>query len=461
MRGDADAAFKNAPYVRRETLRTGRHYGLTMEPRGVMAEWDAAKGRLTVSGAAKVPFFNRRILAKQIGLAEDSIDMIENDVGGGFGARGEFYPEDFLIPFAARHLNRPVKWTEDRRENLMAMNHARQAEVDVEIACERDGTIIALRGHAHVDMGAYMRTNGAVGARNIAQFMAGPYRVPHVKLDVSLWMTNKTPVGTYRGPGRFETDFFRERLFDIVAQDLRLDRVEFRRKNLIALAEMPYQISTISPYVHEDAYDSGDYSQTLDRCLKEARWAEKAKLQGALVDGRYHGLAVGCFIEGGAAGPKEMARLEINDDGSISVYHGLVGGRAGRRDRVRADRRRRARNPDGPHQLGASRLDRLCERRLRRLSFALDRDGRLGAARRRQQFQGGARRGCREAPRLQCVGDHARRGQGDRPRRQVAAAVRLRRAHAGRRVPQQEAHLQLRRAGGACRGRSEDSAMSS
>ena len=322
VRGDADAAFAKAPYTRRETLRTGRHYGLTMEPRGVMAEWDAAKGRLTVSGAAKVPFFNRRILAKQIGLAEDAIEMIENDVGGGFGARGEFYPEDFLIPFAARHVNRPVKWIEDRRENLMAMNHAREAEVDVEIACERDGTILALRGHAHADMGAYMRTNGAVGARNIAQFMAGPYRVPDVKLDVSLWMTNKTPVGTYRGPGRFETDFFRERLLDMVAQDLGIDRVEFRRKNLIAHSEMPYPISTISPYEHKDEYDSGDYQQTLDRCLKEMRWTEKTKLMGALVDGRYHGLAVGCFIEGGAAGPKEMARLEVNDDGSISVFMG-------------------------------------------------------------------------------------------------------------------------------------------
>ena len=322
VRGDADAAFAKAPYVRRETLRTGRHYGLTMEPRGVMAEWDAANGRLTVSGAAKVPFFNRRILAKQIGLPEDAIEMIENDVGGGFGARGEFYPEDFLIPFAARHLNRPVKWTEDRRENLMAMNHAREAEVDVEIACERDGTILALRGHAHVDMGAYMRTNGAVGARNIAQFMAGPYRIPNVKLDVSLWMTNKTPVGTYRGPGRFETDFFRERLLDLVAQDLGIDRVAFRRRNLIARSEMPYPIATIAPYEHKDEYDSGDYQETLDRCLKEIRWTEKTKLQGKLIDGRYHGLAVGCFIEGGAAGPKETARLAINDDGSISVFIG-------------------------------------------------------------------------------------------------------------------------------------------
>ncbi len=322
VRGDADAAFARAPYVRRETFRVQRHFGLTMEPRGVMAEWDAGKGRLTVSGAAKVPFFNRRILAKQIGLPEDSIEMIENDVGGGFGARGEFYPEDFLIPFAARHVGRPVKWTEDRRENLMAMNHAREAEVDVEIACERDGTILALRGHAHADMGAYMRTNGAVGARNIAQFMAGPYRIPNVKLDVSLWMTNKTPVGTYRGPGRFETDFFRERLFDIVAGDLKLDRVEFRRRNLIALAEQPYPIATITPFESKDQYDSGDYSVTLDRCLQEIGWAENAKLQGKYIGGRYHGLGIGCFIEGGAAGPKETARLAIEADGSVAVYIG-------------------------------------------------------------------------------------------------------------------------------------------
>jgi aerobic carbon-monoxide dehydrogenase large subunit len=321
-KGDADEAFRTAPYTRRERLRTGRHYGLTMEPRGVMAEWDAAKGKLTVSGAAKVPFFNRRILAKQIGLPEDAIAMVENDVGGGFGARGEFYPEDFLIPFAARLTGRPVKWTEDRRENLMAMNHAREAEVDVEIACARDGTILALRGHANVNMGAYMRTNGAVGARNIAQFMAGPYRIPHVKIDSSLWMTNKTPVGTYRGPGRFEADFFRERLFDIVAEDLGIDRIAFRRRNLVALAEQPYPIATITPFESKDQYDSGDYHVTLGRCLDEIGWKEKEKLQGKSVDGRYHGLAIGCFVEGGAAGPKESARLAIDEDGTITVYMG-------------------------------------------------------------------------------------------------------------------------------------------
>jgi carbon-monoxide dehydrogenase large subunit len=323
-KGDADTAFRDAPYVRREVFRTGRHYGLTMEPRGVMAEWNAAAGKLTVSGAAKVPFFNRRILAKQIGLAEDAIEMIENDVGGGYGARGEFYPEDFLIPFAARHVGRPVKWIEDRRENLMAMNHAREAEADLEIACARDGTILALRGEVRTDMGAYMRTNGAVGARNVVQFMAGPYRVPHVKLDSHLWMTNKTPVGTYRGPGRFESNFFLERLLEMVAADLGIDRVELRRRNLLTQAEQPYPIAHVQPTDAKDQYDSGEYSSTFDRCLQEIRWDEKSKLAGKLIDGVYHGLGIVCFIEGGAAGPKETARLAVNDDGTIAVYLGTT-----------------------------------------------------------------------------------------------------------------------------------------
>jgi carbon-monoxide dehydrogenase large subunit len=323
--GDADAAFKSAPYTRRERFSTQRHTALPMEPRGLLAEWDAASGRLTLSGAAKVLFANRRILARQLDLAVDAIDMVEYDVGGSFGARGEFYPEDFLIPFAARHVGRPVKWTEDRREHLMCMNHAREAACDVEIACARDGTILGLRGHAFVDMGAYMRTNGAVGARNIAQFMSGPYRVANIDLDVSLLLTNKTPVGTYRGPGRFETDFFRERLLDMAARDLGIDQVEFRRRNLVREAEMPYRVATIAPFESKDELDSGDYQVTLDRCLAEFGWAEKENLKGKLIDGRYHGLAVCCFIEGGAAGPKESARLVLESDGTLTVYMGSSG----------------------------------------------------------------------------------------------------------------------------------------
>ncbi len=297
-----------------------RHTALPMEPRGLVAEWH--DGRLTLFGAAKVPFPNRRILAQQLGLPEDAIRMVENDVGGGFGVRGEFYPEDFLIPFAARFVGRPVKWIEDRREHLIATNHARDVSCTLEIACSRDGAILALRGHAKADVGAYLRTNGATGARNTAQILSGPYRVPNIHMQVSLHLTNKTPVGTYRGPGRFEADFFRERLFDMAAGDLGIDCVAFRRRNLIAESEMPYALAKVVELDLGTATDSGDYRRTFERCLAEIGWASKAPLHGKPIDGRYHGTAIGCYFEGGASGPREHARLVLESDGTVSVHVG-------------------------------------------------------------------------------------------------------------------------------------------
>ena len=174
VKGDTDAAFRDAEYVRRDRFVVQRYTALPMEPRGVFAEWDAARGRMTVLGAAKVPFFNRDTLAAMLGLSPTHVDLIENDVGGGFGARGEFYPEDFLIPFAAQHVGRPVRWLEDRREHLTAMNHARQADCEVEIACRRDGTILGVRGEVFIDLGAYVRTNGLIAPRTLAQCFTGP-----------------------------------------------------------------------------------------------------------------------------------------------------------------------------------------------------------------------------------------------------------------------------------------------
>jgi carbon-monoxide dehydrogenase large subunit len=322
VRGDSDAAFKSAPYTRREKFSVQRYGAVPMEPRGLLAEWDGARGHLTVYGAAKVAFLNRRVLAKQLNLPEGAIHMVENDVGGGFGARGEFYPEDFLIPFAARRTGRPVKWIEDRREHLLTTNHARDSECELEIACARDGTILALRGRAATNQGAYIRTNGPTAARNIAQVLTGPYRIPASRIDVTLVVTNKTPSGTYRGPGRGEADFFRERLFDIAAGELGIDRVEFRRRNLIRESEHPYQLATVEPLNISTETDSGDYAITLERCLKEIDWATKSAMQGNLIDGRYHGTAVGCYLEGGASGPKESARLLVEPDGKISVHVG-------------------------------------------------------------------------------------------------------------------------------------------
>ena len=324
VKGDADAAFRDADYVGRHRFAVQRHTALPLELRGVLAEWDATQGRMTVLGAAKVPFFNRDTVAKMLDLSPAQVDLIENDVGGGFGARGEFYPEDFLIPFAARHVGRPVRWLEDRREHLIAMNHAREADCEVEIACRRDGAILGVRGEVFVDLGAYVRTNGLIQPRTLAQCLTGPYRVPNVRMTSTALLTNKTPSGTYRAPGRYEGSFFCERLIELAARDLGIDSAEMRRRNLIGADEMPYRLPRLEPIgpSGDTECDSGDYRETLERCLAEFGWDEKHALQGRKIDGRYHGIAVACFIEGGGAGPKETARLDLEVDGTVSVYVG-------------------------------------------------------------------------------------------------------------------------------------------
>jgi aerobic carbon-monoxide dehydrogenase large subunit len=322
--GDADAAFARAPYVRRERFGVQRHTALPMETRGLLAEWEDNESRLRMFGAAKLPFFNRRALAEMMNLPESAVDYLELDVGGGFGARGEFYPEDFLVAFAARKFGHPIKWIEDRREHFLAIAHAREMEADIEIACQTDGVVLALRGTINVDIGAYVRPNGLTPVRNVAQFLVGPYRVPNLHFDARAVVSNKTPAGTYRGPGRFEGCFFCERMFDIAARELGVDRLEMRRRNLLTDNDMPYKLVTVSPNdgFGETACDSGDYRVTFERCLREFGWDGKKALAGTFHNGRFHGLGIGCFIEGGGSGPRESARIEVEVDGAVAVYVG-------------------------------------------------------------------------------------------------------------------------------------------
>jgi len=322
--GDTNAAFAAAPYTRRERFSVQRHTALPMETRGLLAEWHASENRLTVCGAAKLPFFNRRAMAGMMGLPETSVDYIELDVGGGFGARGEFYPEDFLVAFAARKFGHPVKWIEDRREHFTAIGHARQMDAEIEIACERDGTVTAMRGTMYVDIGAYVRPNGMTPVRNVVQFTTAPYRIPNLDFTGHGVLTNKTPAGTYRGPGRFEGCLFCERMFDIAARELGIDNLDMRRRHLLTAQDMPYTLVSIAPDdgFGEDECDSGDYRVTFERCLEEFGWDDKKALAGTLRDGRYHGIGVGCFVEGGGSGPRESARMEVTPDGNVDVYVG-------------------------------------------------------------------------------------------------------------------------------------------
>ena len=305
----------------KETFRCHRLTGLPLETRGQIAEWDAAKKHLTVFGATKVLFFNRRTLAPMLGVTENDIDMIEVDVGGGFGVKGEFYPEDFLIPFAARLIGRPVKWIEDRREHLTATNHSREVDCEIEIACKRDGTILAVRGHIAADMGAYIRTNGGVVPAKAAQFLPGPYRVRDVALTVEAFVTSKTPVGTLRAPGRFEANFFRERLLDMVARDLELDPMEFRRRNLIREAELPFATGKLVPYEPETDFDTGDYHATFERAVARSAGRRTSTCKASWSMAAITALPR-CRSWKAAARARRTRALVIEKDGSVSVYVG-------------------------------------------------------------------------------------------------------------------------------------------
>jgi carbon-monoxide dehydrogenase large subunit len=319
-RGDPAGGFSRAPYRRRETFRCHRQAALPMETRGLLAEFDAGQRVLRIWGAAKVTFFNRRWLAKVFSMEESAVELLELDVGGSFGVRGELYPEDFLVPFAALSLGRPVKWIEDRREHLLATNHSREIECTLEIACEADGRFIGLRGRVLGDLGAYVRTNGGVVPAKAAQFMPGPYRMPDCEFEVLALMTNKTPVGTYRGPGRYEANFFRERLIDLAAADLGIDPAQIRRINLIGPDEMPFPSGQLCPYEPAIEFDTGDYPMAFERALAETGYEDVMKAGKVAADGRLLGVGLACFVESSGAGPSETGRVRARADGGIDLF---------------------------------------------------------------------------------------------------------------------------------------------
>jgi carbon-monoxide dehydrogenase large subunit len=324
QKGDAASAFRASARITHGTFNVQRMTAAPMEPRALLAEWDHAAQHVTVSGAAKLPFFNRRALASMMRIAETQVDYIEYDVGGGFGARGEFYPEDFLVAFAARKFRHPVKWNEDRREHFLSIAHSRETGCELEIALDESGAITGLRGEIYADIGAYVRPNGMTPVRNAAQFLSGAYRIPNIDVRSHGFLSNKVPSGSFRGPGRFESCFFLERLLQTAAEQYGFDPLELRRRNLLRADEMPYRLASLEPNdgFGQTSCDSGDYLETFGRCLEAFRWHDKAGLNGQLVDGRLHGVGIACFIEGGGSGPREQVRISACENGRFRVAAG-------------------------------------------------------------------------------------------------------------------------------------------
>ncbi len=202
--GDIDASFRAAAHVVSLELSVGRHSGVPLETRGAVARYDETRDILEMHGAAKVPHWNRDQLAQMLGRPRNSVQLYEGHVGGGFGIRGELYPEDVLVCAAALKLKRPVKWIEDRREHLIAANHSRQQTHQVRAAVDVEGRILGIEDEFFHDNGAYMRTHAATVPDLAAAMLPGPYRVPAYRAVGHIRLTNKTPCGTYRAPGRFE-----------------------------------------------------------------------------------------------------------------------------------------------------------------------------------------------------------------------------------------------------------------
>lgn len=321
--GDVDSAFLKADLILKESFTVQRHTGMPMETRGIVAEYNRGTGVLTVWGPTKVPHFNVTVLSSFLGLPEHRIHFIEPDVGGGFGIRGEFYPEDFLIPYLAISLDRPVKWIEDRREHFLAANHSRGQRWQVKVAAKNDGTLLGIRAKMWNDMGAYIRTHGATVPAMSAAMFPGPYRVPDYECQWHAVITNKTPIGTYRSPGRYECNFVRERLMDMIAHRLGIDPIAVRMRNFVQPNEMPYRVGTNvlnTPII----YDSGDYPGLLGKAIEQTGYYQLREEPRENTDSERVGIGFGYFVEKAGSGPFEEARVRIDRSGKAVVYTGAT-----------------------------------------------------------------------------------------------------------------------------------------
>jgi carbon-monoxide dehydrogenase large subunit len=317
--GDGDAAFDGAHAVIELDLTIGRHSGVPLETRGALGIYDPQKDLIELFGAAKVPHRNRDTLMRML---KREVHLHEGHVGGGFGVRGEIYPEDVLVCVAALKLGRPIKWIEDRYEHLMAANQSRGQRHLAKIAVDAEGRVLALRDEFFHDQGAYVRTHGARVPELTMGMLPGPYRIPSFQAQAHFRLTNKTPCATYRAPGRFEGSFVRERLMDAVAEKLGIDRVEIRRRNLVSKDEMPYArpLSTLGTEV---VLDSGDYELLLDKALARFGWDNAAKATGLRrADGEKVGIGLGIFVEKTGLGPTDSAHVSVDSSGAIEIVTG-------------------------------------------------------------------------------------------------------------------------------------------
>jgi carbon-monoxide dehydrogenase large subunit len=332
--GDVAAALATAAVVVERAFRTNRLTAAPMEGRGGVADWDAAEGKVTLWASIQVPHLARHFLAALLALPENRVRVVAPDVGGGFGVKAVIYPEDAVLCLLARHLGRPVKWVEQRREAMQASAHARDHQYVVRAGFDREGRLQALDVRALCNAGAYsvLPWTAGIEALMAGGLLTGPYRLQHYRCEVAAIATHTAPAGPYRGVARPATTFVMERVLDLGARALGLDPVEIRRRNLIGPADLPYTSAT--RLVH----DSPTYPVCFERVVAavgyEAFRTEQARLRR---QGRYLGVGFAVYNEltglgqAASAGPRmpfrtghEGTTVRVDPSGAVTVLAGVT-----------------------------------------------------------------------------------------------------------------------------------------
>lgn len=313
--GDTERVFREASVVLRETFRTNRCTGLSIETRGCIAQYDPVSNALLLWTSSQIPHVVRMTLAQLIGHPENKLQVIAPDIGGGFGIKSHVFPEEIVLCLLARQVGRPVKWIEDRLEDLQSAIHARQGVFTVELAAANDGTILGLRARLLSDAGAYPAYPGTSNEPlHMSVILPGPYRIRHYEYEMYNVVTNKSPLGPYRAVGAPMATYVVEYLIDCLARRLGVDPAEVRKKNLVRREEFPYTSATGL------VYESGSYIEALDKALEMADYKSFRQEQQRLrAQGRYLGLGIACYVEITAPGSMFYAIWDASGFDTVTV----------------------------------------------------------------------------------------------------------------------------------------------
>lgn len=322
--GDIRKAFARPAHVFSEKFNVHKGGGHSMEPRGLLVQIDRITGMLTVWNSTQMPHRCKTILVDMLGLAEPQVRVIAPDVGGGFGPKAVFYPEELAVPAAAILLGMSLRWIEDRLENFLSAVLERDMAWHVEVAADADGRILGIRGQLHHDHGA-CTPYGLLVPQNAVLNLVGNYTIPALDFKVFWCLTNKVPVAPTRGAGRPQGTFVLERLLDIVATRLNLDRAEVRRRNLIPAEKMPYSIPLKMRDGSFMTYDSGDYPECQRKALIAADWdGFPARQEASRKQGRLRGIGLSNYVELTGRGPFETVSVRVGPSGTIAVATGAT-----------------------------------------------------------------------------------------------------------------------------------------